>query len=89
MRTIEITVKVPDGARCHTTDSDGMLAFWTERPETWELDMSPRPMKGGYHGRGGTNLGCIQTGIPCPTWRDSLVDLSTSPADEPAATEGV
>jgi hypothetical protein len=78
METIQITVAVPAGARWQTTDEAGAVEFWRGD--------KPSPVKEPYHRHGewwfrgeGRLLAQYPTNIPCPNWRDTLIDLEAHP----------
>jgi hypothetical protein len=71
MKTIQITIAIPDGAKWQTTSGGGKVQFWRDKP---------RPSGSSYwvETRFGSELrGSIYTGIPCEAWRESLVNLDT------------
>lgn len=79
MRTITLTIAVPDGAKYMTTDYDGRVTFWRRKPELRESgDWCGRWV---YFGDANARIGDIVTEIPVPhdTWRDSLTDLEAQP----------
>lgn len=71
-RTVTLTIRVPEGARWQTTDEDGEVKFWRERPypadDYWAADY------------GEWDLSRAETNTPCPHWRDTLIALAPEPA---------
>ena len=99
MKTIQIAVAVPEGARWMTTDKEGAVSFWRgSGPPLPEVNRTYPESEGDFYSRSfcartraeleampepTMRIATIQTGIPCPTWRDSLVELT-----EPEGGEG-
>lgn len=75
-RTVTLTIAVPIDARRMTTDFDGTVCFWHE-PEKGKC-ITPHDVTLAWHGGGAIET--HRTRIPCPHWRDTLIDLAPEPA---------